>query len=97
MSSQIQIPPQHGFTSNKIRTLNIDNSQHKFLAGGEGKGGSDLTHMTAFWVREESTNSGTGGVWHGTRMGRGGRGGKRGGGGYTFVLSNTRLHALQLT
>ena len=53
--------------------------------------------MTAFWVREESTNSGTGGVWHGTRMGRGGgRGGKRGGG-YTFVLSNTRLHALQLT
>ena len=46
--------------------------------------------MTAFWVREESTNSGTGGVWHGTRMGRRG-------GGYTFVLSNTRLHALQLT
>ena len=32
--------------------------------------------MTAFWVREESTYSGTGGVWHGTRMGRGG-GGKR--------------------
>ena len=31
--------------------------------------------MTAFWVREESTYSGTGGVWHGTRMGRGG--GKR--------------------
>ena len=31
--------------------------------------------MTAFWAREESTNSGTGGVWHGTRMGRGG--GKR--------------------
>ena len=81
MSSQIQIPPQHGFTSNKIRTLNIDNSQHKFLTGGEGgEVGSDLTHMTAFWVREESTNSGTGGVWHGTRMGRGGgRGGKRGG------------------
>ena len=39
MSSQIQIPPQHGFTSNKIRTLNIDNSQHKFLAGGGGEGG----------------------------------------------------------
>lgn len=47
--------------------------------GGGGMGGSDLTHMTAFWVREEGTNSGTGGVWHGTRMGRGGgRGGKRG-------------------
>ena len=86
MSSQIQIPPQHGFTSNKIRTLNIDNSQRKFLAGGGGKGGSDLTHMTAFWVREESTNSGTGGVWHGTRMGRGGgRGGKRGGRVYICV------------
>lgn len=53
--------------------------------------------MTAFWVREESTNSGTGGVWHGTRMGRGGEEEERGGGGYTFVLSNTRLHALQLT
>ena len=38
MSSQIQIPPQHGFTSNKIRTLTIDNSQHKFLAGGGGFG-----------------------------------------------------------
>ena len=96
MSSQIQIPPQHGFTSNKIRTLTIDNSQHKFLAGGGGVG-LDLTHMTAFWVREESTNSVTGGVWHGTRMGRGGKEEERGGGGYTFVLSNTRLHALQLT
>ena len=54
--------------------------------------------MTAFWVREESTNSGTGRVWHGTRMGRGGgEEEERGGGGYTFVLSNTRLHALQLT
>lgn len=52
--------------------------------------------MTAFWVREESTNSGTGGVWHGTRMGRGGEEEERGEGGYTFVLSNTRLHALQL-
>ena len=84
MSSQIQIPPQHGFTSNKIRTLTIDNSQHKFLAGGGG--GLDLTHMTAFWVREESTNSVTGGVWHGTRMGRGGeRGGKRGGRVYICV------------
>lgn len=42
--------------------------------------------MTAFWVREESTNSGTGGVWHGTRMGRGGgRGGKRGGRVYIWV------------
>lgn len=52
--------------------------------------------MTAFWVREESTYSGTGGVWHGTRMGRGGEEEERGEGGYTFVLSNTRLHALQL-
>ena len=43
-------------------------------------GGSDLTHMTAFWVREEGTNSGTGGVWHGTRMGRGGEEEERGGG-----------------
>lgn len=34
--------------------------------------------MTAFWVREESTNSGTGGVWHGTRMGRGGKRRKEG-------------------
>ena len=41
--------------------------------------------MTAFWLREESTNSGTGGVWHGTRMGRGGRGGKRGGRVYICV------------
>lgn len=35
--------------------------------------------MTAFWVREESTNSGPGGVWHGTRMGRGGKRRKEGG------------------
>ena len=81
MSSQIQIPPQHGFTSNKIRTLNIDNSQRKFLAGGGGGGGGSVrTPLAAFWVREESTNSGTGGVWHGTRMGRGGEEEERGGG-----------------
>ena len=98
MSSQIQIPPQHGFTSNKIRTLNIDNSQHKFLAGGGGEGGFGSYAYDSFLGkgREYEFRDRWGLAWHPN-----GEGGKRrkegGGGGYTFVLSNTRLHALQLT
>ena len=82
MSSQIQIPPQHGFTSNKIRTLNIDNSQHKFLAGGGGGGGGFGSYAYDSFLgkeREYEFRDRWGLAWHPNGEGGGGRGGKRGG------------------